>query len=267
MELPQLGKQCSVESCKQNDFLIHTCTHCSLEFCKLHFHVSSHNCSKCKDNVVEKLDSATFDKYICTYKSCNSSSIIEMICTECKKYFCLSHRHHGCFEKTDEEISNELKAWQEPKDQFSIAKNVVDTQIAEKSKKSKNSALAQKVQLMKLKGRATGSNNIPLVHRKYFLIYPPLKVAKKEPRAVFISDDWTIGKSIDSIADIIGINNTNNTSNPIKLKLFNHLNGQVIINKMDILVSSLLNDNILSDGQSLILEYSKEDTIDYTLYK
>ncbi|XP_008546084.1 AN1-type zinc finger protein 1 [Microplitis demolitor] len=271
MELPQVGKQCSIEFCKQNDFLIITCAHCSALFCKNHHHISSHHCPKYKDNIVEKLDdsvnSTASKNYICAHKLCNSTSIIEMICPECKKHFCVNHRHHGCFEKTDEEISDELKVWQNAKDQFLAAKSVVDTEITENSKKSKNSALAKKVQLMKLKGRATGSKEIPSNHRKYFLIYPPLKASKKESRALFISDSWTIGKSIDSIADIMGINNTNNTSNLIKLKLFNYLNGNIITDKMDALISTLLDDSHLTDGQSLILEYSKEDTVDCTLYK
>lgn len=120
---------------------------------------------------------------------------------------------------------------------------------------------------MRLKGRAVGSKAIPTDNRRYFFVHLPISSGKKEPQAVFVSVDWTIGKSIDSVSEILKIRNLNNLANSEKLRIFHHVSGELVDSKMDTTLSSLYNKNQLINGQSLIFEYSNAEKIDASLYK
>lgn len=142
MEFPATGKRCSVKDCKLLDFLPFVCEHCQATFCKEHFNVVSHECLKTEttESVVEK--SASF---LCSKESCKDVSPVEMPCIKCKQHFCVMHRHHGCLELSETEKTQKLKKWQIPKKQFAEAKAIVDQQIADSLRKSKNTTLANKV--------------------------------------------------------------------------------------------------------------------------
>lgn len=104
----------------------------------------SHECLKIEttESVVEKPAS-----FLCSKESCKDASPVEMPCIKCKQHFCVMHRHHGCLEMSETERTQKLKKWQIPKKQFAEAKAIVDQQIADSLKKSKNTALANKVLL------------------------------------------------------------------------------------------------------------------------
>lgn len=119
---------------------------------------------------------------------------------------------------------------------------------------------------MRLKGRATGSKGIPTENRRYFLIHPPSST-KKPSQAVYVGNQWTIGRTIDSISDIMGIKNFNNQINTEKLRLFHHSTGLSIAQAMDTVLIDLFNNLNLIDGETLILEYSNAEKIDNSLYK
>lgn len=142
MEFPETGKRCSIKDCKLLDFLPFVCEHCQAMFCKEHFHLISHECLKAKSPkpILEK--SVNF---LCFKESCKETSPVEMPCIKCKQHFCLEHRYHGCLELSETEKIQKLKKWQIPKKQFAEAKAIVDKQIADSLKKSKNTAMANKV--------------------------------------------------------------------------------------------------------------------------
>lgn len=229
MEFPTLGSQCGCKDCKQLDFLPFTCSFCSAIFCKEHFPAQSHNCPNFKDNVSSGTEkTATFP---CSDESCKNGTLVEMKCVKCEKNFCLSHRYHGCLEMDETEKARELKKWTAPKEEFMEAKNVVDQEITKKLRKSKNSAMANKVQLMKLKGKAIGCKGIPTTDRLYFQVHLPTSLAAKsteKTKAVFVSNTWSIGKIIDSIADLSKIPNSNNVANAQKLRLFYFDTGEIV---------------------------------------
>lgn len=142
MEFPEIGKRCSIKSCELLDFLAFVCEHCQATFCKEHFHMISHECLKIKNpepNLEKPLS------FICSKESCEDVSPIQMACVKCKQHFCLPHRHHGCLELSEAEKTQKLKKWQIPKKQFAEAKALVDQQITDNLKKSKNTAMANKV--------------------------------------------------------------------------------------------------------------------------
>ncbi|XP_006563431.1 AN1-type zinc finger protein 1 [Apis mellifera] len=268
MEFPNIGARCSIKDCKQLNFLPFECNHCHDLFCKEHFHVSSHKCLSFKDKITYTKIKAS--NYICSEEFCKEISPIEMQCIKCKKHFCLQHRYHGCLEYTNEEKTTKLKKWQIPKKQFAEAKAIVDEEISNTLKKSKNTAMANKVRLMRLKGSAVGVKNIPMNERCYFLVYLPTTISNKHigpSKSIYVNINWTIGKAIDSIADILKISNNNNLAKACKLQLFHYATGALICNEMNMLLTKLFENSELVDGQSIILEYSNSTFVDYTLYK
>ena len=63
---------------------------------------------------------------------------------------------------------------------------------------------------MRLKGSAVGVKNIPMNERCYFLVYLPTTISNKHigpSKSIYVNINWTIGKAIDSIADILKISN------------------------------------------------------------
>ncbi|CAL7938477.1 unnamed protein product [Xylocopa violacea] len=268
MEFPNLGERCSIKDCKQLNFLPFKCDHCHDLFCKEHFHIASHKCLSLKDKITYTKVKAP--NYLCSDESCKETSPIEMQCIKCKKHFCLQHRYHGCLEYSNEEKTTMLKKWQIPKKQFAEAKAIVDQEIANTLKKSKNIAMANKVRLMRVKGSAVGAKNIPMIERCYFLVYPPTTITNKHigpTKGIYVNKNWTIGKAIDSIADILKISNNNNVAGAYKLQLFHHTTGSLICNEMNTPLTNLLENSELIDGQNVILEYSNDTFVDTTLYK
>lgn len=268
MEFPNTGECCTLDDCKQLDFLPFKCDHCHLTFCKDHFNAESHKCSKSLSDVISSKEPSS--NFVCSKQDCKETSLTEMLCYKCKIHFCLKHRYHGCFETNDDETLKKLKKWQIPKKQFAQAKAIVDQEVSDSLKKSKNTAMANKVQLMRVKSVAVGPKNIPMNERCYFLVYPPVTILSKvtsTPKGIYMNKNWTIGKIIDSTADIFKIPNNNNTSTTNKLHLFNHNTGECICDKMDTPLTDLFENSLLIDGQCIILEYSDNASVDLTLYK
>ncbi|XP_073820934.1 AN1-type zinc finger protein 2A [Musca autumnalis] len=129
MEFPHLGQHCSEKSCNRLDFLPVKCDACKNVFCSSHFNYDHHNCKHGrKDHQVPlcplcgepvptapgvepdltvgqhidkqcKSDSRKIFTNRCSYKSCKRKELIPVNCSQCKKNFCLRHRHtadHEC---------------------------------------------------------------------------------------------------------------------------------------------------------------------------
>ena len=123
---------------------------------------------------------------------------------------------------------------------------------------------------MRLKGKSVGPKTVPTNERRYFLIHPPISSTVKifeGSKGVFVSDHWSVGKVIDSIADSLNILNSNNKSNANKLRMFHYTTGNIVSNQMDMILSDLLQSNDIIDGQDIILEYSNDEKVDCSVYK
>merc|ERR1712062_833044 len=121
----------------------------------------------------------------------------------------------------------------------------------------KKQKMAAKVQLMKLKMKAQGSKSIPMEERIYFGI----KTLNKDMKPVFVSIKWSLGKVLDSVASLIGLENKNNVSGAAKLKLFKSIDGRVPANELDIGLSDLLKSEELFNGDTLIIDYVQDLSI------
>ncbi|KAL1137995.1 hypothetical protein AAG570_009690 [Ranatra chinensis] len=256
MEFPDLGLHCGFEGCNQLDLLPIGCSHCGVVFCRHHAPALAHECSKVPDNIVkEKKNSSSFK---CHFDGCNTNDAIEMNCIVCRLHFCLEHRHHGCLDGTRKD------KWQAPKLQFNRAKAETDKVVDGKLKATSNRALANKIRLMKLKRVAVGDNHIPVVDRVFFCVAPPVGTdggPQHESRAIFVNKQWPVGRAVDSISKRLKLNNRNNETGAPKLLLFSS-QGEILATKRDTTIESLVQDGILTDGDSLILETMTQEELD-----
>lgn len=222
----EFGVQCSLEACKQLDFLPFTCTACLKIHCKDHRFPDSHKCQRwsevdktlmvCQecnqiliqeDLLKEHLDSnCTVGIYVhqkteCEFRNCKNKTFIDCKC--CLGSYCIVHRHlqdHDCrfLSKQDKEdaVSKKIKLPEVP----------LSTTTVKKAPKWN-----PKVELMKLKSKATGDPKVPANDRLYFTILLTDHPQKKEV-IMYFSKDWTIGKLVDKVAAMNGIPNFNNSS-------------------------------------------------------
>ncbi|XP_039282278.1 AN1-type zinc finger protein 1 [Nilaparvata lugens] len=257
MEFPEAGKRCNHLECKQLDFLPIVCDFCKLVFCKDHSSTIGHSCPKNVDNSVPNSKVSDAVSYKCTEDGCSQSGVVPMLCANCQKHFCLAHRHHGCFDaKPAKKEIDKLRAHKELQNKVKAEMNKqVDLTLKAAQKKSAASrALANKLKLMKIKGKAVGDFRVPTTDRLYFLIQPPLTTPGKETKPIYLSKDWSIGKATDYCAKRLNIDNHNNQLDSPKLRLFLQETGQLITHDMDTILGSFINDSII-DGDSLVLEF------------
>ncbi|XP_022663354.1 AN1-type zinc finger protein 2A-like [Varroa destructor] len=131
MEFPHLGDHCSESSCNILDFLPIKCDACKKVFCLDHFAYTSHNCSQghlgdvqvpvcplCScpvsgfrpgdppdiavsqhiDNMCRNSTTKVYTNR-CSAHQCKKKEMIPIRCDQCRRNFCLKHRHpsdHEC---------------------------------------------------------------------------------------------------------------------------------------------------------------------------
>ena len=255
MELPDIGTQCALEICKQLDFLPIKCNNCSKIFCKDHCSLDGHNCECLKESTDIKKSNYE-QKPKCNFEKCEKSVVTK--CPICDTEFCMDHRlekDHKCTKVYENHIEDSL-----PKTQALVSSILASKKPKQSrdTKTIKNQKMAAKVQLMKLKMKAQGSKYIPTSERFYFGI----KSAKKEMKPVFVCIKWPFGKALDSIADLVGLENKNNVAGAAKLKLFKNIDGQLAAQELDKSLEDMLKDEEIFNGDTLILDYV--DTHDIT---
>lgn len=254
MEFPSAGQQCSHTLCKQLDFLPLHCQ-CGKLFCSEHFNLHVLNC---QFDRIESEARSIQNLYHCSFDGCFETFIIPITCERCKQHFCIKHRHmERCEEKTTEVLAQERELYAAPKRQFEQAKTKVDEQIerglAQAHATGKHN-LANKIQLMKIKGKAKGLKTIPTSDRIYFNVS-----YKTQLVPVFVSQVWTLGRAIDAIANECNLRNDNNLSSSKKLRLFKKVTGQAISNDMSSNLADLIMTGIVANGENLIIEYVDSD--------
>lgn len=132
----------------------------------------------------------------------------------------------------------------------------------EDAKKKKNrSEMANKVRLMKIKNKAVGLKTIPHINRVYFNVSYFDSNTVEKVNAIFVSNQWTVGRAIDAIAQEMKLKNNNNKLNEKKLKLFSKEDGEIISSNMSTLLTDLLKSKVIVDGGSLVIQYVDESCI------
>ncbi|XP_052229301.1 AN1-type zinc finger protein 1-like isoform X3 [Dreissena polymorpha] len=223
-ELPNIGKHCSVGSCKLLDFLPFACDGCKKIFCSEHRVKDVHCCSS------EYISKATGEfsgvkGYDCSLLGCKKRELTPIMCEKCRLSFCLSHRHevdHNCskLEKTDTTTSVSRTA--------EHVKTILESKTGESSKRRqgvKNAKMAAKVSLMKMKMKSLGDPGCPEAERVYFQVYPPLECQKPEQPLYFSK----------------------------KLRLFSADTGALLATDCDI--GCMVQQELVFSGSPVILEY------------
>ncbi|KAK5647286.1 hypothetical protein RI129_002178 [Pyrocoelia pectoralis] len=183
-----------------------------------------------------------------------------MVCDNCGQHFCVIHRHIGnCVAK---DLNAELEKFTAPVKQFNQIKKELDEQLnaklEEAKKKSKSCSLANKVQLMRIKNKATGLKSVPATDRVYFNVQlPATKNVKEVP--VFVSKQWTLGRVIDAVAEECKLTNRNNRSDSPMLRIFLKSCREIVSSNLSVTMQTLLCNNTIVDGDNLIIEYVNED--------
>lgn len=132
MELPTLDKRCSHKDCKQLDFLPLECK-CKQLFCSKHFTQHSGECP-IKENVVTEEKRRIEDVYRCSQEGCGNTSLVPIICGNCKKNFCVNHRHvTGCAPPDPETIAAVKEKYAAPVRQFNEIKSTIDQDVSKYS--------------------------------------------------------------------------------------------------------------------------------------
>lgn len=253
MEFPNIGKQCAHSLCKQLEYLPLVCK-CGEIFCSEHYNIHTQYC-EVSNFLTEAKSKEIKNVLICSYVNCKERSIVPLICGRCKKHFCVKHRHLvECDDKDEKTLRSEKEKYAAPIRAFNEVKTVVDKQLEKNlallKSKPKNREMANKVQLMKMKNKATGLKTVPTINRVYFNI-----TYSENSFPIFVSNQWSLGRAIDVIAHEIKLQNNNNKATGTKLRLFKKEGNANISSDLSITIKKLVDDNVLFDGDSLLINY------------
>ena len=105
---------------------------------------------------------------------------------------------------------------------------------------------------MRLKQRAVGAGSVPLADRRYLLLVAP--GGRGSPRPVYISRRWTLGRAVDTLADLCGAVNENDRTGGRKLLLYRYADGGRVGEAMDTLIEELP-EGQLDNAETVVLEY------------
>lgn len=111
---------------------------------------------------------------------------------------------------------------------------------------------------MRIKNKATGLKTIPVTDRVYFAVQQQ-KNGIVSP--VFISKTWTVGRAIDAIASELRLQNSNNKADALKLRLFRKEDLSIVSKDLSQIIEVLLNSGVVSNGDTLIIEYVNDDCV------
>ena len=244
-EFSDLGKHCSDPTCRIQDFLPFTCSHCDHVFCLSHrqHHVCQldlsvvntlpqcvlcnqfvrvgadqspdvvmeyHIMSGCKSWV---LDTTNVGKMAairtCVFPRCKKHELVPIVCSLCHANFCIKHRDpidHKCVA-----FENKISSTTAPVSKLIPAASVKP--IASKASdivRASQNRLPPHLRLMQMKARAIGQ--VDEIDRVCYEIEPAPALTSKKPQAINFSKKWTVGKCIDVACNLLGIPNGNNES-------------------------------------------------------
>ncbi|KAL0947220.1 hypothetical protein HGRIS_013337 [Hohenbuehelia grisea] len=217
MDLPQIGRHCSLETCNELDFLPILC-HCDAYFCRHHIDPETHSCQA---KTPKPLSVNAEKRPKCPVESCNKPSLesavkdaggIRAVCEFCDKSFCAVHRHpksHSCVQHLNpppQELKNSVA-------QALLAKNFPQSnhprQAVHAPKLPKDPTKLAKfkaVQLMKLRHSAIPPSsaytpgNTPVTERVHILVSVDTISTKRQEKAFWLPKTIITGKALDQLA-------------------------------------------------------------------
>lgn len=243
-----IGKHCDIKDCHQLDFLPFECDSCSKIFCLEHKSTTSHDCMFI--NNIKEVKTHDHPTYDCKFEDCSNHELVPVCCTLCSTQFCLQHRlpeTHNCKELKSRDVGQ--TSLQEHMDKIVTNINRRTNIKTTKHKSVKSQKIAAKVELMKMKLKATGEVGIPDENKVYFAITLPYNGEK----VVFASCRWTFGRLVDYMSTLCNLRNTNNVSLQCRLQLQNSTTSLIVDSSMTI--EQALSEEIVFSGSKLSLCY------------
>jgi len=284
MEFSELGDHCEYLGCLLLDFLPFQCSGCKKTFCLEHRSFSGHKCdhtstiqvpecplcqqliplkkgedpnTKVDEHISKgcpKEDSEKMKTNFCSHKKCKNAELIPILCPNCRKNYCLKHRHaadHECEQMNDSRSEKMASVAEKRAANLETKKMIqqrIDLLIKEQTEKKPT---AKKVQMMKMKTKSLGANNIPEEKRFYLEVLFPMS-SGGQPKLMFFNSSWSIGKVLDVVADAGRIENRNNQANAEKLVLVSLKSGQPLENSISL--KDYSDSKLLESGDSILLE-------------
>lgn len=118
-------------------------------------------------------------------------------------------------------------------------------------------AMAAKLQLMRLKGRAKGDSAVPQAERVFFSIACPNPLQNRQPLDVWMNKTWSLGKAVDFMARQARVKNRNNQLDAPKLHFFK--NDVCLSVAFEKTINDLLNEGAITDGDSLVFKLVEKE--------
>ncbi|KAJ2623688.1 hypothetical protein GGI26_002135 [Coemansia sp. RSA 1358] len=177
MELPDLGNQCAFEDCKQFDFLPFTCKYCQKQFCTIHGNIVVHNCPCAPQGDNKSPAEFSTNSVPITYYTRPSRDSPERIHEEAKKKLSVE----------------QVQALEQLKQIDRVE------QIPAKRPKQ-SSHISPKIELMRLKAKASGNVSIDMQDRLYLCVKSPSKSI-----ALFVNKKSIIGNTATQFARRLGM--------------------------------------------------------------
>lgn len=260
-----LGKNC--QYCNQLDFLPFVCEFCNKTFCSNHRTIEQHNC-KNKDKFFNQHNSSSSLRSPSPTSGVSSKSLFPDRQADKKKLEASLNNSQikpttikeTQFRVGDVAGTNAFKKFQKF---LSLQKNKKKTKSGESSAIGKffgKSSSNKYVDIANLKKNAKGDNKIKL-EDKIFIWCVYIKNPdddsiniEKDKKPVFINKNWVVGRSLDSIADVLHIQNNNNvTSNSLeKLNIFK-LEQTVKEDGEPKLITTSLKSSVFKTGDTIYL--------------
>eukprot|EP01064_Diplonema_japonicum_P034865 TRINITY_DN7362_c0_g1_i1.p1 TRINITY_DN7362_c0_g1~~TRINITY_DN7362_c0_g1_i1.p1 ORF type:complete len:337 (+),score=31.21 TRINITY_DN7362_c0_g1_i1:31-1041(+) len=214
---PDLGEVCLAPGCGEYDLLASQCKYCSAVTCSSHMAPEAHRCRGLKDTGTcakcrERFSLSEFheckevtivETTQCMVEGCTAHDAVSVLCEDCGRKHCVSHRHpqdHPCVNidvsgNTKSSESNELSPT-EAVQPFYTWRYAND--------------------LTKL-----DTNNISIESRVGLRVHYTVGLLAR-PRYVVVNKRWTVGKVLDFACKAGQVTNSNNMSleTDKKLRLF-----------------------------------------------
>ncbi|RLV94360.1 CDC48-associated ubiquitin-like/zinc finger protein 1 [Spathaspora sp. JA1] len=248
-----IGKNC--QYCNQLDFLPFVCEFCKQTYCSNHRKIDQHNC---------------INKHLYDRSPSRSASPGEFISSKT-----LFPDREADKKRIDQRLKTSPKPTTILETQFRVGDAARGSSNAftkfqkflnlQKSKQSKSvfklfksgttaTATSKYAEIATLKKQAKGDVKISASDRIYiYCIYinnPDEKIESSNKKPIFINKNWVIGKSLDSITNILSIKNNNNiVNNPDeKLNIF-----KLDDSEKPQLVTTSSKSNVFKNGEVLYL--------------
>ncbi|ORX52013.1 hypothetical protein DM01DRAFT_1337001 [Hesseltinella vesiculosa] len=252
MELPQLGKHCTLSSCQSLDFLPVACPFCREVYCGDHRLPATHGCiqwnnydkkvttcpecqqlvfnehqsqdetlkahqaSQCRLHLYPSSASSKTKPCSCQVQGCHDLDphIGPAHCNGCGRDYCLRHRYPAVHDCASLKV--DVKDQRRAQAQEKLAKTFTPTFTASSppiKMTKKTSVTNPKIELMKIKAKAKGLGSVPMASRLYVHVQFPNE-SRQSTQPMYLDKYNRAGKTLDLLTDYAHIKNNNHTLPP-----------------------------------------------------